>query len=189
VPEVPKRGWPEAEPQPSPEQMQMAAAALAQEGGSWFGSGTFRDLENRLFAYRQIKRMTPETIDRMSKEQAKQASDIEQKVRGKDIEKMEEEMFKMSPKQLRELGVKFEPSNEGLSKEDLEAHSVKLLSGMRGFINPERFSEAQKRWPESKNIEHLKEDPIGDLLQHLSEADIERMMQAQRNKLRRGMRR
>jgi hypothetical protein len=51
-----------------------------------------------------------------------------------------------SPEQMQmaaaALAQGFEPSNEGLSKEDLEAHSVKLLSGMRSFVNPERFHEA-----------------------------------------------
>jgi hypothetical protein len=72
MPEVPKRGWPEAEPQPSPEQMQMAAAQLAQRGGA-----------------------------------------------------------------LDEVG-------------------VEALRGASRMINAERFHEAQRSWPESKNIEYLK---------------------------------
>lgn len=48
---------------------------------------------------------------------------------------------------------RFEPSNEGLTPEQLEATNVKTLSGMRAFVDPERFHKAWQGWPESANVE------------------------------------
>lgn len=74
--------------------------------GNWFGSESFNEQEDRAFGQRKIKGQSSEQRNTKSIQQGQESLDIADAVRGREYDKADEDMYQMSPRQLREQGIR-----------------------------------------------------------------------------------